>query len=93
MKYVAWDGAKNEWLKVTRDISFEDVVDAIIDERMIGRFLHPNQVRHPGQYVFVARIGEYAYVVPFVEDEEKLFLKTIYPSRKYTKEYIEKGGL
>jgi hypothetical protein len=35
-------------------------------------------------------INDYVYYVPFIEDNEKIFLKTIIPSRKYTKKYL--GG-
>ena len=93
MKFVAWDPDKNERLKLERGISFEEVMDALIDERVIGRFPHPNQERYPHQQVYVVALDEYVYIIPFVEDEEKIFLKTIYPSRKFTKKYIEKGGI
>lgn len=93
MKFVAWDQDKNERLKDERGISFEEVMDALIDERVIGRFPHPNQERYPHQQVYVVALDEYVYIIPFVEDEEKIFLKTIYPSRKFTKKYIEKGGI
>ena len=57
-----------------------------------GDFRIPNQKRYPNQQVFVIVMKDYAYVVPFVEDDEKTFLKTIFPSRKYTRVYVEKGG-
>ena len=93
MKYVAWEPKKNERLKTERGISFEEVIEAIVDEQVIGRFPHPNQERYPSQQVYVVAVDEYVYIIPFVEDEENIFLKTIYPSRKYTKKYIEKGGI
>ncbi len=93
MKFVAWDVQKNERLKIERRISFEEVIEAIVNEQIIGKFPHPNQERYPGQQVYVVAFDEYVYIIPFVEDEEKIFLKTIYPSRKYTKKYIEKGVL
>lgn len=93
MKFMAWDPDKNERLKWERRISFEEVIDAIIDEQVIGRFPHPNQERYPRQQIYVVALDEYVYIIPFVEDEEKIFLKTIYPSRKFTKKYIEKGGI
>jgi len=34
-------------------------------------------------------IGNYAYLVPFVETESEIFLKTIIPSRKATRKYLE----
>ncbi|WP_419625234.1 toxin, partial [Thiolapillus sp.] len=53
-------------------------------------FEHPNQERYPGQQISVVVIEGYAYLVPFVENEEEIFLKTIIPSRKATKQYL--GG-
>lgn len=93
MKYVVWDPEKNEQLKIQRAVSFEDVVDVLIEIGAVGRFPHPNQKRYLNQQVFVIIMKDYAYVVPFVEDDEKIFLKTIFPSRKYTKVYVEKGEL
>lgn len=92
MKYVSWDPDKNEWLKMTRGISFEEIMDAIVEGKTIIIFRHKNIQIHPNQRLFVVNIDNYAYLIPFVEDDEKVFLKTIYPSRKYTKLYIEKGG-
>ncbi|MEK7588000.1 MAG: DUF4258 domain-containing protein [Patescibacteria group bacterium] len=92
MKFVAWDPVKNEKLKRERNISFEDVLDVLLENGAVGRFPHPNQKRYPNQQVFVIVMKDYAYVVPFVEDDEKTFLKTIFPSRKYTRVYVEKGG-
>ncbi len=92
MKYVAWDTRKNEWLIATRGIGFEEAVEAIFDGRTITILRHKNVKRHLNQRLFVINIDDYAYVVPFVEDEEKVFLKTIYPSRKHTKLYIEQGA-
>ena len=93
MKYVAWDPEKNEQLKAERNVSYEDVLDVLLGGGAVGRFPHPNKKRYPNQQVFVIVVKDYAYVVPFVEDDEKMFLKTIFPSRKYTKVYVEKGGL
>lgn len=83
-----WDVEKNEKLKNERDISFDEIVDAIEDKRLLDITDHPNKKRYKNQKVFVVEIDDYAYVVPFVEDENKVFLKTIFPSRKATKKYI-----
>ena len=91
MKYLDWDIEKNEWLIRERGISFEEVLVAIEEGRILDIVPHPNQKQYPGQRMFVLHINEYAYVVPFVEDGEKLFLKTIIPSRKATKKYIKKS--
>ncbi|PIR86887.1 MAG: toxin [Candidatus Harrisonbacteria bacterium CG10_big_fil_rev_8_21_14_0_10_49_15] len=88
MKYVDWDLAKNKWLKETRDVSFEDVVAAIESGKLLTVVDHSNIKRYPNQKIFIVNIENYAYKVPFVEDDEKIFLKTIYPSRRETKKYI-----
>lgn len=93
MKYVAWSKEKNNLLEVTRGIGFEDVMEAIFEDKTLTILRHTNMKRHPNQRLFIVNIDDYAYVIPFVEDEEKIFLKTIYPSRKYTKLFIEKGDL
>ena len=88
MKYYDWDELKNEQLKNERHVCFEDVLRAIDDDRILGNVAHPNQRRYPGQRILVVEIEEYVFVVPFIEDDEKIFLKTIYPSRKFTRKYI-----
>ena len=90
MKYFDWDQKKNEQLKKERDISFEEVVIALDEERVFYRGDHPNQNKYLGQKIVVVEIKDYAYVVPFVEDDEKIFLKTIIPNRKATKKYLRK---
>lgn len=92
MKFLSWDPEKNELLKARRSVCFENVIDVLIEIGPVGRFPHPNQKRYPHQQIFIIFIKDYAYIVPFVEDDEKIFLKTIFPSRKYTKFYIEKGA-
>ena len=88
MKYFGWDKDKNEHLKSERGVSFEDAVEAISQGNVLDTFDHPNQKKYPGQKVYIVEIQGYAYFVPFVEDEEKKFLKTIYPSREATKKYL-----
>lgn len=90
MKYFSWNKDKNELLKIERGISFEMVVDAIESNRILDRFSHPNQGKYLNQKVYIVEIDSYAYFVPYVEDDEKIFLKTIYPSRLATKKYINK---
>ncbi len=90
MKTFAWNAEKNELLKAERGISFEEVVLNIQLGNEVDIFEHPNQERYPGQHISVVLIEGYAYLVPFVENEEELFLKTIIPSRKATKQYL--GG-
>jgi len=90
VKYFDWDREKNEWLKEERGICFEDVVHALDEGKELDRISHPNKKLHPNQKMIIINIENYAYIIPFVEDSEKLFLKTIIPSRKMTKKYLMK---
>ena len=88
MKYFDWDDAKNKKLKKFRNISFEEALFSISSDKLLDIIIQPNQTKYPNQKVFVVEISNYAYFVPFIEDEEKYFLKTIYPSRAATKHYL-----
>ncbi|MBL1213925.1 MAG: toxin [Ignavibacteriae bacterium] len=90
MKYFDWDESKNNLLKKTRSLSFEEVILAISNEKLLEVVEHTNKEKYPNQKMFIVEIREYACIVPFVEDEEKYFLKTIYPSREATKKYLNK---
>ena len=89
MKYFSWNDEKNELLKEERQISFEDVVFYIEQGFLLDVLEHPNQEKYQGQKIFVVQIDEYVYLVPFVEDEREIFLKTILPSRKGTRKYLK----
>ena len=88
MKPFDWNSQKNNLLKVSRGIGFEDVVAAITDGHLLDTLEHPNARKYSHQKVYIVDINGYAYSVPFVENAEVCFLKTIYPSRKYTKQYL-----
>lgn len=90
VKTFAWNSEKNELLKRERGISFEEVVLNIQLGNEVDIFEHPNQERYSGQQISVVVIEGYVYLVPFIENEEEVFLKTIIPSRKATKQYL--GG-
>ncbi len=89
MKYFDWSDEKNRLLKEVRGISFEQVVLAIVSGDLVDRLKHPNTARYPNQMIFLVKIDDYIYSVPYVEDDEKIFLKTIIPNRKATKKYLE----
>lgn len=89
MKYFSWNAEKNELLKAERQISFEDVVFYIEQGFLLDVLEHPDQKKYKGQKIFVIQIDDYAYLVPFVEDDNEVFLKTIIPSRKATKKYLK----
>ena len=91
MKYFDWDKGKNTLLKELREISFEDVQTSIEEGKLLDDFEHPNKKHYPNQRIMVIEVDHYAYYVPYVEDEEKIFLKTIFPSRKATKKYLYGG--
>ncbi|PID59253.1 MAG: toxin [Ignavibacteriae bacterium] len=88
MKYFTWDEEKNNLLKETRKISFEEIVFLISNGKLLDVVEHPNKKKYPNQKIFIVEIRDYAFIVPFVEDEEKYFLKTIYPSREATRKYL-----
>ncbi len=87
MKIYNWDSKKSLWLKENRGISFEDLIIYIENDCVLDDTLHPNQQKYPGQRIMVVKIDEYVYLIPYVENNDEIFLKTIIPSRKATKKY------
>ncbi len=88
MKYFDWSAEKNEQLKIERGMDFNDIVIAINENNVLDYYPHPNLKKYPNQTVYVININNYAYLVPCVVDINKIFFKTIIPSRKATKHYI-----
>jgi uncharacterized DUF497 family protein len=88
VKYFAWDEAKNARLRADRGIGFEDIVFHVERGDLLDILQHPNPERYAGQRIFVVQREDYVYLVPFVEDEHTVFLKTIIPNRKATKQYL-----
>ena len=88
MKYLNWSSEKNKILKRERGISFEEIAYLIESEQIIGIEENPER---PNQKIYVLAIENYAFIVPFVENDKEIFLKTAFPSRKYTKQYGLKG--
>lgn len=86
-----WDNEKNQWLKKERNISFEQVLIAIESGDIVDILEHPNKKRFTNQILILVAINDYVYAVPAVENnnDEEYFLKTIYPSRKYTERYLQ----
>ena len=80
-----WSNDKNETLKRQRGVSFEDVIFHIERGDVLDIVDHPN---YPNQNIYIVRIEDYAYEVPFVQTGCEIFLKTIYPSRKATRDYL-----
>ena len=88
MKVFRWDNDKNELLKNNRGVCFEQVVILMEREDILETVEHPNQNKYPGQKIATVRIDDYAYLVPYVQKSDEIFLKTIIPSRKATNKYM-----
>jgi uncharacterized DUF497 family protein len=88
MKLFDWDEDKNKRLKLERGVCFEEVVVSIQANGLLQEMAHPNTNTYPGQRIFVVEMNAYAYLVPFVENPDFYFLKTIIPSRKATRDYL-----
>jgi hypothetical protein len=88
MKRFLRNAEKNDQLKAERNVDFEAAVSAIRRGQILDIIEHPNQAEYPSQRIFVLAINNYVYLVPFVEDNQQIFLKTIIPSRKMKKKYL-----
>jgi uncharacterized DUF497 family protein len=88
MKRFNWSPEKNQQLITERGVSFEDVIFYLIQGDILDDIAHPNPDKYSGQRIFVLNIDDYVHLVPYVESQEEIFLKTIIPSRKATKEYL-----
>ncbi len=84
MLWFEWSAEKNDWLQRERKVSFEQVVDAIQNGRLI-EVVENTSRQHKGQRCFIVLIHDYPHVVPFVERGEMIFLKTVYPSSRHKK--------
>lgn len=84
----AWNHAKNALFMAERGLCFEAVVAAVEADGLLDVLEHPNPSRYPSQRILVVYLNAYAHLVPFVETDSGLFLKTIIPSRKATRQYL-----
>ena len=91
MKPFRWSPEKNEQLQLDRGISFENLVVAIESGGLLDILAHPNLAKYPNQKMLVVASDGYAYLVPFVEEDDHFFLKTVIPSRKATRDYLNQG--
>lgn len=91
MKPFRWNPEKNDALASDRGITFEEVVVAIESGGLLDILSHPNSTKYPRQKVLVVVFNDYVYLVPYVEEEDYFFLKTIIPSRKATRDYLKQG--
>lgn len=91
MKPFRWNSEKGESLMAERGVSFESIVVAIESGGLLDILAHPNQAKYPRQRVLVVSCDGYGYLVPFVEEDDYFFLKTVIPSRKATRDYLKQG--
>ena len=89
MKPINWNSDKNIGHKQERGVSFEEVLAAMSHGALLDVVVHPNKEKYPNQRIFIVRILGYAYLIPFVETQNEIFLKTIIPSRVATKKYVD----
>ncbi|RQD58787.1 MAG: BrnT family toxin [Desulfonatronovibrio sp. MSAO_Bac4] len=91
MKIYNWNSEKNQELIIGRGVSFEEAIFHIEHGELLDEIAHPNS-DYPNQRIFIVCIKEYVYLVPYVESDDEVFLKTIIPSRKFTKKYLGGGS-
>ena len=91
MKLVRWSSEKSVSLKAERGVSFEEILSAISQGGLLAVMDHPNRAKYRHQKMLVVRIRDYAYLVPYVESENEIFLKSIMPSRKATRDFLSGG--
>lgn len=84
-----WDSDKEIWLKENRGVSFLHVLFHIENDDLLDLREHPNKEKYPHQKMLILKMNDYIYIVPFIQDQDTLFLKTIVPSRKETKRYLK----
>ena len=90
MKDYHYNKEKNDFLRKDRNIDFKEVIKALNNERLLDVIDNPNIEKYPNQRIFLVKIRQHIFAVPFIEEEEYIFLKTIYPSQKYTRKYLRK---
>jgi uncharacterized DUF497 family protein len=86
-KTYNWNTDKNQMLVQERGISFERIVFEISIGNEVAVVMHPNQDKYPGQMISMVEVDDYVYLVPFIETDSEIFLKTIIPSRKATRQH------
>lgn len=90
MPAIEFNEEKNTFLKETRGINFEDILEAIDKGGLLDDIKHPNK-KYSQQRIFVVKVNNYAYAAPYIQDKQgTIFLKTLYPSRVFTESYLKK---
>jgi hypothetical protein len=88
VKPIRWNAEKSLSLKAERGVSFEEILSAISQGGLLRVLEHPNRAKYEHQKMLVVRIREYAYLVPYVDNDQEIFLKSIMPSRKATRDFL-----
>jgi hypothetical protein len=88
MKLFDWSDEKNQALKTECGITFEEILYHLIHDDLIDTIEQPSKEKYPGRRIFIVNVEGHVFLVPFVEDSKSIFLKTIIPSRKLTKQYL-----
>jgi len=84
---------KNKQLKLERNISFEEIIAALENDKLLDVVEHHNKGRYSNQQMYVVEMNDYVYLVPFIKDSNgNIFLKTIFPSRKANRRYRKEGN-
>lgn len=86
-KRINWNEEKNAILKQSRNVCFEAVENAILENRILSIVPHHNLEKYPDQKILIVEINGYVHYVPFIETEDSYFLKSIIPSRKHNRQY------
>ena len=92
MKNYRWELEKDEILRKERAISFDVILFQIENGFLLDIIKHPNEEKYPNQSIFIVEFENYVYLVPFIENKDEIFLKTIIPSRKATRNYLLQEG-
>ena len=82
-----WNLEKNKSLMKDRGVCFEDVVTTIYEDKTIDTIKHPNKEKYPDQSIYIVELMGYVWMVPYVKNDDEIYLKTIIPSRKMHKHY------
>lgn len=86
--YYEFSDEKNEILLHTRGVCFEDVIELLYEGKVLDTVSHPYITKYPNQSMYIVEINNYCYLVPYVKNENKIFLKTIIPNREASKKYL-----
>jgi len=88
MKPINWNPEKNRKFIEERGIAFEDIIFSLQSGSLLDDVTHPNETKYPHQKILIVAVDDYVYLTPYTENDTEIFLKTIIPSRKATKQHL-----